>query len=434
MSESTGGGEPISRRDFLKGVTGLAAAAVIPRGLPGDMEISQKPSLKAEQPPPKEPEKLPEVLFLDIFDIQQFREKALKQLLSEGELVEEIFEQMGVEDFTTQEGLKKALPQNEKQEKLLLLQGAVNRYLGHGKEVMKVEEAASKQLFDKPAGIRSEASIGSTIRTGGIVYDSLGNPIMPVTISVELVDKLVSESKADVINMSIELGRFQVIFDEYCMVNKYPDEAAFMPQENNGVYIDYHGKPITKEKYQELMARAKAREKILKEPRDREIIFIDGYEKEETFNNLSMLAAMAKRYPDKIFIAAGGNPSRISRAAIPDIRQAREDLTADNLWPDNLLMVGWIWQGNGASGLASLGDDIYVKPEDIRNLGFTECASFATPIVTAVVQEIMDKGVRDPKKIKEILQTKMSNPDDGYVKNKICYVLDFDKVKKWSPE
>lgn len=61
------------------------------------------------------------------------------------------------------------------------------------------------------------------------------------------------------------------------------------------------------------------------------------------------MAKVAATFPDKFFVVAGGNPSYYEGLGIPDIREAREQLENEGLWPDNILVVG-VWGSDIATG------------------------------------------------------------------------------------
>jgi hypothetical protein len=163
------------------------------------------------------------------------------------------------------------------------------------------------------------------------------------------------------------------------------------------------GQDVTKEKYDELHSKSQEKEVITLPPIDRQVVFIDGYAGKETLNNLVALTDIASRFPEKTFVAAGGNPTWLKGRHVPDIREARKKLADRGLWPDNLIIVGFDGQYNGdymgVKGPGCLGADIYVNWKDLEALGFDQASSFATPVITEVVSRLKAKGVIDWKQV-----------------------------------
>mgnify|MGYP005860143645 CR=1 FL=1 len=82
-------------------------------------------------------------------------------------------------------------------------------------------------------------------------------------------------------------------------------------------------------------------EVVMFDPKDRDVRFLDGYAGDKTYRNLQKLTEVARKHPEKMFVAAGGNPTYLQDLKIPDIREVRAELERQGLWPENLIIVGF---------------------------------------------------------------------------------------------
>lgn len=171
-------------------------------------------------------------------------------------------------------------------------------------------------------------------------------------------------------------------------------------------------------------------EVVLKKPSDRDVVFLDGYAGEKTYDNLRKLAQIVRKHPEKIFITAGGNPTYLNGLRIPDIREARSMLEKQGLWPDNLLVVGFQARESGFVGQASYGADVYVSDEDLEKLGFSGASSYATPVVSEITRQLISKGVNIPVKVKEALTQMTRTAESWEGSEKTEYrIIDLEKAK-----
>jgi len=197
-------------------------------------------------------------------------------------------------------------------------------------------------------------------------------------------------------------------------------------------FKDYKGNDITEEEYKEIERKMSETEIVLLDPNERDVRFLDGYAGDKTYQNLRELTEVARRHPEKIFIAAGGNPTYLEGLKIPDIREARAKLEEQGLWPENLIIVGLQARESGFVGQASYGADIYVADEDLENLGFFGASSYATAVVTEIIRSLVNKGMKTHKQVKEslIALTQAAVTYEG--SEKVYYpLLDFEKVKNF---
>jgi hypothetical protein len=219
----------------------------------------------------------------------------------------------------------------------------------------------------------------------------LENPIFWLTISSKNSDKIISESNAGIINLSFEFGQFPVLFE----INK----------------LNLAGEIQSKK------------------PGEVSISFIDGYAGEDTLKNLSELAKLARKYPQKMFVAAGGNPSPGNENKKPNIIKARKKLEEVGLWTPNLLMIG-IWQKKEQGGdPLALGCDLYVNSKDLEDLDFLPCTTYAVPVVSEIVSHLTDEGILDFGQIKQAL-IRMSDLKDERSRQPY-FLLNLQKAKSF---
>lgn len=437
-SEESSGG--ISRRDLLKlalTLGGVGAAAYTARRLGMKLDVS------GTEPSP-EVELKPSVLVLDLFDLDKAKEKYLQDNLPPGFSEAESLQAMGVEDPATREGLLKAVPQNEDQARLIMLGLLELHYKDHGRNVVEVIKSTAN--FLNPSEIApspAQASIASAVEFGKLEFDEIGNPAMHLAISPEVVEGLVAQSSESVINMSFQLGDISLTYSLYDRRLKHPEMANQGPGKRTvgetTTYHDYQENEITKDEYDAIREKRKETEVVLLEPNERDIDFVDGYAGDQTFDNLQKLAELAKKHPEKTFVVAGGNPTNLNGLRIPDIGESRLKLEQLGLWPDNLIIVGFTaYPGVGVGFavdkevVASYGADVYVSSEDQDNLGFQGASSYATPVITEVVRQLMSNGLNTYKKAKEGLMKITEAREYWRETEKTEYrLLNLDKAKDY---
>lgn len=211
-AETPSTGHKISRRDFLK-LGGAAVAGAVVRytvwrlGLKSDSpEATHSPEIELK----------PSVKVLDFFDIDKAKDKYLQDNFPPDFSKEKSWQEMGVSDLSTREGLFKAVPKDENQAKLLMMTLFQHQYQNHGKDVVTVMEKVSGLVSrDQKTVSPTQASIAGAVEFGKLEYDEIGNPTIPVTLSSDVIDRLVSETSESVVNMSFELGEFSLTYSLY---------------------------------------------------------------------------------------------------------------------------------------------------------------------------------------------------------------------------
>lgn len=377
-------------------------------------------------------------MVLDFFDLGKVKDQYLQNNFPPGFSEEESWRAMGVDDPSTREGLLKAVPQNENQAKLLMMMLFKHRYQNHGRNIASVMGKVADYLDSgQDASASTLVSIASAIKLGRLEFDDIGNPTMQVTLSPQVVDYLVSMFPESVVNMSFELGDFSLTYSLYDKKLKHPEMARQGPSKitvgETTTYRDYQGNTITKEEYDALVQRSNETEVVLLDPTERRVNFLDGYASDKTYQNLRKLTQVARNHPEKMFIAAGGNPTYLQGLRTPDIREARLKLEEQGLWPDNLVIVGFTSNpgvGGQSEVRASYGADIYVSSEDLDNLGFQGASSYATPVVTEITRQLIAQGSNTHKQIKEELMQLTQVAESWEGSERVEYrLLDLDKAK-----
>lgn len=418
----------ISRRDFLK-LSGAAVAGAAAG------YAAWRLGIKTETGGSPETELTPSVRVLDFFDIDQAKDKYLQNNFPSNFSEENSWQEMGVSDSSTREGLLKAVPKDENQAKLLMMALFQHRYQNHGKDVVAVMEKVSDLVSpDQKTISPTKASIASAVEFGKLEYDEIGNPIIHVTLSPDVVDKLVSETPESVVNMSFELGNFSMTYSLYDKKLKYPEMGRQGPSTitvgGKTSYRDYQGNDITEEEYNEISRKMNETEVVLLDPNERDVRFLDGYAGDKTYQNLQKLTEVARRHSKKMFVAAGGNPTYLKGLKIPDIREARTKLEKQELWPENLIIVGFQARESGFVVQASYGADIYVADKDLEELGFSGASSYATPVVTEITRRLVNKGLKTHKQAREGLMALTQAAEAWEGSEKVEYpLLDLGKVK-----
>lgn len=417
---------PISKRSALKlagvvaGTGALAwAASRLGMRLPGSEAIASP-----------EKELKPSVFVPDVFDLEEFRNNVIKQF-PEGFSETQELQEMGVSDSESMAGLQNAVPKDENQTRLFMLKALEFQYKDHGKNVIEVMRQTADflkpgQKFTDP----SQTSIATAVQLEEIQTDALGNPTARLTLSEKIFDGMISQTDASVINMSFELGSNSITYTLYEQKSKYPEIEFPSKSTINGIttYRDHEGNYITEEVYNEISAKKRESEVVQIEPHYRDIDYVDGYYGESTYDNLLKLAQIAKKYPEKMFVAAGGNPTLLNGRRWPDIREARAKLEAEGLWKDNIIIVGFLGMDSGVEGLASYGADVYVSHEDLERFGFSQASSYATPVITEVIRQLIVKGLNTHKKVRAgLMQMTEINTDSEIKEYKL---LNLDNAKK----
>lgn len=428
-----GDGEPVhvSRRDFLKvGATAIAGGATTYAA----MKLGIKPN-ESEQAPSPETLLKPTAIVLDFFKLDAFEEEYIRHTFPPGFSAEKNWLEMGVKDPTTLPGLLHGIPKNEDQAKLLLMKLFSLRYQTHAENVISVmSQTASYVGFNQESVSPNRVSLTPAVSLGALTYDELGNPTVSVTLSSPEADRLIAHAPQSVVNLSLEFGDFPVTYVIYEKKPKYPEMARQSPSRATigdvTTYKDYQGHTITPAQYDEITHKMGEMEVVLRPPQERDVVFLDGYAGEKTYENLQQLAKMAGNHPHKICIAAGGNPTYHQGLHLPDIREARLKLESQGLWPDNLLMIGFQTRESGFVGPASYGADIYVSDEDLEKLGLSSASSNAAPLITEITRQLISEGINTPRRIKAALSQMTRTIEFYQDSTKTEYnLLDLDRVK-----
>ena len=323
---------------------------------------------------------------------------------------------MGIGDPNTLDGLRQGEPETKDQAKLLLMLLFINQYQDHGRNVFEVMRKTADFLgLGRDPYNPNQVSIASAVKFGEVEFDELGNPTMQVNISQEAVEKLISQNPESIINMSFELGEFSVTYEWREKKLKYPEMANQGPSKTSigetTSYKDYLGNPITEEKYRQISERMDETIEVTLDPTERDVEFLDGYASEHAYENLRKLAQIAKKHPEKMFIAAGGNPSSYKgETRIPDITEARIRLEQEGLWGNNLIMAGFTgYPGVGFESAVqyetrgSYGSDIYVSSNNLQVIGYRGASSYATPLITMIGRQLVLNGSKTHNMVTEEL-------------------------------
>lgn len=429
--------EGISRRDFLKGAAAAVVAALIGASTPtlltsGDRRRYVSPEHRTRREAP--------TAVLDFFDLFQNEAQALRDNFPPGFSAEATWKGMGVTDPSDIKEVKKAFPTNDQEALLLMMRLLQERYKDHGNNVTQVMKAAATSIANpnKEYSPPSKLSVARAVQFGGLKYDKMGNITLNFEISAEEIEKMISKmgNNVRVVNMSLELGRLPMTYIMYSERFKHPELVntgigGIVTINGVTIYKNDLGEVISKAEYDKIFAENNAIEVYLLDPSDRDVQYLDGYAGENTLYNLIQLVNIANKHPDKIFVVAGGNPSNAPGSKLPDIREARAKLERRGVWPKNLIVVGYQFSYEGVGFPASHGADVYVKTEDLKKLGFSGASSFATPVITEVVRNLIESGVH-PVQVKEALMY-FADPETFWEgSNQPEYrVLNFDLVGKY---
>ncbi len=426
------------KRKFLKWLGGGATAAAVGSLIPHSPARAEAPQ-PTSTPESAEVLKNPEGgLVLDFFDVDYIDTLIDSHLKAKGSSFEQLKEEIGLEGDFTLESLKALNPANEEQETFVLMMMLKERYREHGKMVGEIEKKVS-DLLGIPDSLYEESEkqdVTPALEMRQFSKDTIGNPTLDLFLSDEYIEKHIAESDARDIGMSLEMGDFSITYEMYKEEMAYPELAMNPPdirpvQEKNEngepEMVDhyYHNnQEIEKDEYDDLMSKSKERKSVLLAPTDRQFIINDGYYPEKAYGNLTRMAELAKKFPDKNFYVAGGNPhTQIKR---PDIREARKRIEEENGgMPSNLRIVGV--KGNyPAPYAASLGCDTYIDERDLEKLELPSMSSFATPMVKKIGGILSDKGMSN-KDLSIFFNLISNRPDtsDGAID-----VLSIDKVKQ----
>lgn len=452
----------INRRGFLRAAAAFTGKMVLGKPAVSSkqeqivaIELEEKRIGEAEEPPSKEKDRRTDFLIIDFWgdlmnDIDEIFARSCQGI---NEKATEILRKMGIQDFDNIEELKKSTPCNQNEIIALVLASLRLQYKNHGNNVSRAIFESEGYLENYKLGEGSSSSIVSLsggIRTLGVMeYDEYSNPIVGFEVGIDYVNDLVNKSYEEgcqVINASFQLGRFRIKYKINGPVSKHPELAKIINNiklistsvsvfDNSGniipertspaLYQDGDGNIITEEEYNELKRKYEETTIGRLKPEKRDFEGEDGYEGEDTCYNLSLMAELASKHPKKMFVAAAGNP----RTGIPDIRVAKKKLMDEGKWPNNLILIGVLYNYENST-LGALGADYYLYASQLNQLGFKAASSFATPVVSEIVAKIIDeRGYFDPDYIRGKLNLLSYEDNRGNGEN--VNLLDLGIVRQW---
>lgn len=311
---------------------------------------------------------------------------------------EELAARYGFELPLTPQKLQTIVPRSPKEEITLLAYALLDRYDNHAQKVLRafsVGDRIGQSGYQERWSDFSPYLVTpgpEAIQALDLEHDPAGNPILTISLNPDALANLVDRSNAVVINLSIEM-RAAVKYEYQTEVANFPGQP--MPQERTlprgtagGVVWETHyfgpdGTEITKAKYERFMANWTT--KVPLDPEARRLVIFDGYLPDRALRTLEPLADLASRFPDRLFVAAAGNPTQ---GILPDITAARAVLASQGRWPNNLMMVG-VWDDReevARIGPNSLGADAYVGGGWLEGFGVDPASSFAAPIGTLIAE------------------------------------------------
>ena len=295
------------------------------------------------------------------------------------------------------------------------------------------------------------------------VEDELGNKGISIDFDEQKIIESLSRNPDKIINFSFQVGNVEVFMDERTKVTPDPDfdlgpgyydkegnffaidrpdyglrknvknaqEAREILSSNEGQFLLDNGVIFFGENNDTMpigYAHAKEREGKLvvpdiiprqevirrwEEAKDKaarsakvidletpQIRIVGAYDSKKAQGNLQKLFAIASAYPDKLFVAAGGNSGE-------DIMKAMEELSDKR--PPNLLIVSE-WSGeewkprHKMYGAGMYVDNNYLGSTGI-NMRVPEGSSFSTPIITAYAALLHEKGLSISETIKTMEST-----------------------------
>lgn len=413
----------MSRRIFLKraviATAGVLAASVMPKAAPEKAPV--RPALKKPEKPPAEPVKekselISPPLILDVFLTEELKRQFIAKHFGPDFPEEALMEKLGIAGKENYDGfaslVQKVKPKNEKELAFLMLKVMEESYRNHGKNVIEARKAVAFFLGaadELPSSVPILEAIEIEDR---ITEDELKNPVIWVRIKKEALEKAIAESDSEIVNLSFELGRFGVTYQINKLGMTEEGEEIYHNLSVSHVYVVtgdrtpittnnffYKKEPITFEEYQELEEKTKP----VIQPCPPRFLFNDGYTGEITEDNLRELVDLARKFPEKTFFAAGGN---LTGNRLPDIRTARKKLEEEELWPDNLIIIGaqTDYRPNNVTeySLGTIGADIYLDKRSFSALGKDKASSFATPVIAEAYYQLRKKGC-SRHKAKELL-------------------------------
>ena len=392
------------RRNFLKGLVGLAGLAA----------IGQIPDTRNVTPPQTEDrERLlgkPKLIIIDV-DPNIPNEELVSQALGDRYVSKDRLKTEFGEDYDKRWGeIAQKYPK-------ALMHAFADNYLSHGQQV---SEAAQK-FWERETRKDKKAEVIPLQRIFGkesikAIKDADGNPGISVNFDPKKVIELLKNNQDQVVNMSFQVGNVDLFakqvksldFESRKSVRPplYEEDRDMNIVNTNRVYLfppdgysiqvlkegilvpaDEKGNPlpsVTKDEYDALVKQDE--ERIIKEggvPTLNTTEMVSAYSDSKVEENLPKLFEVCNAYPDKLFVAAAGNEGE-------DLRRALGGK------PKNLLIVGqWSTDIFDSSIQAYpthnvYGADIYIdnKAEQLPN-----GSSFSAPYLAAYASSLMGRGL-----------------------------------------
>lgn len=407
----------ITRRSFLKGlgvVGGTLLATATPRSVMGmveqvdQLETDASQDMKVEDAVEAVEDK--EIVpgssaVIDFFDTQKIAQSVYYKLTGK-ELppFEEACADWGVDPtkLTNIYSYIELLPENILESPKIFAYAFAAKYKDHGETVMEVREKIARFLnFNKEGTLEkvTRENIPDAFNLKGFDFESSEmNPTFWIYLDPEAISAQIATLPEEVINLSFEVGRTGVTFNFF---EEKREESTVPVNDLMGRLEQLMPHPLAKE--------------------DRNLTFWDGHSLALAEENVPLLAEIARDNPKKIIVASLGNPTS---NGLPDIRAVRARLTAEGLWPENLILAGVYGKDptygiTDPHGLHGFGGDVYVLADALKEtLGAWTTSTTSTPVVSGIVSMARKAGF-SLQEIKNIFASSVTSrglgqPGDEY--------------------
>lgn len=289
--------------------------------------------------------------------------------------------------------------------KLAAVLGVVEIFKSHGQTVISVlnQTLESSGSYVKPEAIPLQNMLQGEIE---VTKDHLGNPGFFTEIgSRPIIESLRRLPSKKVVNFSFQTGE-----SGFYLIEKIEEEnpegidlqtkgTVTKDSQGNEIFYLYKGNinfikeggqlvcyaegkklsPVSKDEYERWQSQEVP--KVIKQLESPFVLAKGAYTKENAVENLTSLFEICRAFPDKLFVAAGGNYR-------DDVREARKSLAG--VWPKNLILVAeWNSKVERPEQMVQ-GVDVYV---DNGKLGMGHGSSLSTPVVSAIASLLAEKGL-----------------------------------------
>jgi|GEM_PF-1954537 len=395
----------VSRRKFLRYLFLGTGAAFL--------SSSVAPSAQQES---KEILKPGSTLLLDFFtDLEKELDRLTVQAFGNSSSFSNTSKKLNITDAKDVNDIKKVLPTTKEEAAVLMLKMLQIHYGNHGRSVETVLKTAGARFGGQTDHINVEMS--QAISSMEIAETELGYRLV-LHISPQIAQKLIEDSGADLVSMSMIVGDFTADLITRKEVLKHPNMPLLQPKPR--ITINNKEEPVRYSIEEtivgEVIKRDLTPEEALEyEKKSAELVVVDGkpedirfielgdYKDPNTaYTNLKALNQIVKN-TGKIVVAAAGNPHE---GKTPDIRSAKRRLREEGGLEPGLIMVGVDDSVYGQiRDVCAYGADFYIKAEDIHSLGVKNAgSSYATPIVEQMVSFLFSQGITDINKIRAELK------------------------------